>query len=72
MQPECNAKAQSRQDPIGFLYYETRKPGIIETISWLPYVELFLVVPLCLGGFVLKVFCLMARLFSTECTGLIA
>ena len=62
MRTEFNAKAQSRQDAIGFFYYETRKPGIIEKISWFPgfLMELFLVAPLRLGVFALKVFCLVA------------
>ena len=63
MQQEFNAKAQSRQDAIGFFYYETKKLGIIAKISWFPgfLMELFLVAPLRLGVFALKVFCLVAR-----------
>jgi hypothetical protein len=50
-----------RRNRISF-YYETRKPGIIEKISWFPgfLMELFWVAPLRLGGFALKVFCLTA------------
>jgi hypothetical protein len=45
-----------------FFYYETRKPKIIEKISWFPgfLMELFLVAPLRLCVFALKVFCMMA------------
>jgi hypothetical protein len=59
---EFNAKAQSRQDAIGFFYYETRKPGIIEKNSCFPgfIMKLFLVAPLRLGVFALKVFCMVA------------
>jgi hypothetical protein len=62
IQSEFNAKAQSRQDATRGFYYETRKPRIIEKISWFPgfLMELFLVPPLRLGVFALKVFCMMA------------
>jgi hypothetical protein len=61
---EVNAKAQSRQDATGFFYDETRKPGIIEKISWFPgfLMELFWVAPLRVCVFALKGFCLVARL----------
>jgi hypothetical protein len=53
IQPECNVKAQSRQDATGFFYCETRKPRIIGKISWFPdfLMELFLVAPLRLCAF---------------------
>jgi hypothetical protein len=62
MQPEFNAKAQSRQAAIGFFYYETRKPRIIGKISWFPgfVMELFLVAPLRFCVFALSVFCKVA------------
>jgi hypothetical protein len=62
MRTEFNAKAQSRQTQPDFFYYETRKLGIIEKISWFPgfLMELFWVAPLRLGVFALKVFCMMA------------
>jgi hypothetical protein len=61
MQQEFNAKAQSRQDATGFFYYETRRPRIIGKNSWFPgfLMELFLVAPLRLGVFALKVFCMV-------------
>src|ERR1017187_4750850 len=62
MRTEFNAKAQSRQTRPDFFYYEARKLGIIEKISWFPgfLMELFWVAPLRLGVFALKVFCMLA------------
>ena len=63
MQSEFNAKAQSRQDAIGLFLLrnqETRNHRKNLMASWLHYVELFLVAPLRLGVFALKVFCMMA------------
>ena len=55
MRTEFNAKAQNRQDATGLFYYETRKPGIIEKISWFPgfLMELFWAAPLhlCVKSF---------------------